>query len=123
MINNKTEPTKTVLTICVGFIMIYLIFQWNWAIYISFSIGLIGIFSSYLSSKINFLWMKLSWLLSLIIPNIVLGIFFYLYFTPYSLIVKLFSINKNSLDLKNKNESTFICKENQFNALFFEKPW
>lgn len=118
----KTDPTKTVLTISIGFTVVYLITKWNWAISVSLVIGLIGILSTYLSKKIDYLWLKLSWILSLIVPNILLGILFYLFLFPISYLSRLFG-EKDPLILKNQTDSIFRNSNKQFDKASFEKPW
>jgi hypothetical protein len=123
MINNrKTNPTKTVLIISTGFSIIYLAVLWKWALILSIVIGLTGICSSYLCKKIDFLWMKLAWLLGLIVPNILLGIIFYFFLFPISLLSKLFG-NKDPLHLKNKTKSVFVNVKKDFEKSSFEKAW
>ena len=122
MTKPKTDPTKTVLTISVGFVIIYLITKWHPAIIVSLVVGLTGILSSYLSKKIDWLWMKLSWILSLIVPNIVLAIVFYLFLFPVSVLSKLFG-RKDPLILKNKSDSIFRNRTKEFERTSFEKPW
>jgi hypothetical protein len=122
MKRNNSNTLKTLLTISVGFIFIYLITKWNWTILVSFVIGLIGIFSTYLSKKIEYIWMKLSWILSFIIPNILLGTIFYLFLFPISVLAKLFG-HKDPLLLKRKYNSTFRNCSKQFDKNTFENPW
>jgi hypothetical protein len=120
--HTKIQPAKTVLTISTGFIVIYLITGWNWPIFVSLVLGLTGIISNYLSAKIDFLWMKLASLLGLIVPNILLGIVFYLFLFPISVLSRL-SGKKDPLNLKNKNDSMFIICNKHFNKRSFENPW
>ncbi len=122
MKQNKTNPTNTILTISVGFIVIYLITRWSGAIYVSLIIGLIGIFSSYLSEKIDWLWMKLAWVLSFIVPNILLSGVFYLILFPVSVLSKVFGA-KDPLILKNEKDSVFREPDKKFDRVFFEKTW
>lgn len=122
MNNLRINPAKTVLTISTGFILIYLLTGWNWSIMVSLVIGFAGIFSNYLSSKIDFIWMKLAWMLGLIVPNILLGIIFYLFLFPISVLSRLFG-EKDPLHLKNKHDSMFITNDKHFNKRSFEKTW
>lgn len=117
-----TNPAKTVLTISVGFILVYLFTKWKWAISLAVIIGLAGILSNYLSQKIDFLWMKLTWLLSLIIPNIILGAIFYLFLYPLSILSRIFGA-KDPLHLKNNSESVFKTVHKNFDKASFEKTW
>ena len=122
MKKTKTGPTKTVLTISVGFVVLYLITKWNWAILIALMVGLIGIFSTHLSKMIDSLWMKLTWFLNLILPNILLGAIFFLLLFPIAVLSRLFGKN-DPLNLKNKTASTFRNSNKQFDKASFEKPW
>lgn len=118
----KSDPTKTVLTISMGLIVMFLVFDWKWAIVASLVIGLVGVFSPYLSKKIEFLWMKLAYFLGLIVPNILLGAVFYLFLFPISLLSKLFKKN-DPMFLTNKQNSTYVVTNKEFAKTSFEKPW
>ena len=122
MKGQKTDPIKTVLTISVGFMVLYLITKWNWTILTALAIGLAGIFSNYLSKKIDYLWMKLAWLLNFILPKVLLFIIFFLLLFPLGILSKLFG-KKDSLNLNNKADSLFIKCNKKFDKVSFEKPW
>jgi len=68
----KDTSKSTILVISMGFLVLYFAFSWHWAVIVSLVVGIVGIVSSYLSSKIEWVWIKLSQLLSYIIPNILL---------------------------------------------------
>ena len=118
----KSEPIKTILVITVGMLIVYVTTKWQWAIYTSVFIGLLGIISTSLAKKIDFIWLKLTWVLSQIVPNILLSIIFYLFLTPLALISKLFG-NKNKVTIKNIEKSMFEENNKKFNKDSFEKPW
>jgi hypothetical protein len=125
MMNPKqinSNPVKTVLIITVGFLIVYMVTKRPWAIKVSVLIGLLGLVSEYLAKKIDFFWMKLTWVLSLIIPNILLTLIFYFMLTPIALLSKLFG-NKNQLTLKNTEQSLFKDCKKDFDKASFEKPW
>lgn len=119
---NKTNPVKTVLVISTGFLVIFLITKMNWALIVSLIVGLIGIFSTYVSKKIDFLWMKLTWMLSLIIPNILLSLLFFLFLFPLALFAKLFG-EKDPLNLKNNKDSIYRASDKAFEKASFENTW
>lgn len=122
MKNYKSEPVKTCLTIAMGFLVVFLATKLNWALYVALIVGLTGMFSTFLSQKIDFLWMKLAGVLSLIVPNILLGAVFYLFLFPISLLARLFR-KDDPLMLKNKVDSTFTTENKAFSKGSFEKPW
>jgi saxitoxin biosynthesis operon SxtJ-like protein len=118
----KIEPFKTVLVITVGFLVVYLITKSHWSLYISLAVGILGLLSNYLAIKIEFLWMKLTWVLGLIVPNILLTIFFYVFLTPIAFLSRLIG-EKNQLSLKNINSTLFKERNKTFDKQSFEKPW
>jgi hypothetical protein len=120
--NIKSEPIKTVLVITVGMMVIYLITKLQWALYISVSVGILGVLSDYLAKKIDYVWMKLTWILSLIMPNILLSIIFYIFLTPVALLSRVFG-EKNPLSLKNTSSTLFKDSNKKFDKASFEKPW
>jgi hypothetical protein len=120
--NSKTDSTKILLTISVGFTVIYLITGHNWAIITSLIIGLIGVFSSYLSDLIAALWMKIAWVLSFIVPNIILSIFYFLILCPVAILSRAFR-KKDPLGLSDTENSTFKDKNEEFGKQSFKKTW
>lgn len=114
------SPFRTVLTITVGFTVIYLATDIKWILAVALGVGLIGIFSTYLSEKIHWLWMKLSWVLSLIVPNIVLSLIFYLILFPLALMSRIFG-KKDPLMLKANHETTFREVSKDFDKVSFER--
>ena len=101
----KNIPQSTVLVITLGFILIFLWFKQEWAIYTALIIGIIGAVSEWAAIKIEWLWFMLAHVLSKIIPTVLLTAIFYLFLFPISLFSKLFT--KDPLLLKNTNRTTF----------------
>lgn len=122
MKHTKTDPTKTVLTIAVGMVIIHLVTEWHWPLIVAIVVGLTGMFSNYLAVKIDFLWMKLAWVLSLIVPNILLSTIFFLFLFPVAVLSRIFG-NKNTLFLSNPKGSTYIINNTVFDKASFEKTW
>ena len=118
----KSDPVKTVLVITVGMLVVFMFTKWQWAIYVSLIVGILGILSETVAQKIEWVWMKLTWILSLIIPNILLTFVFYLFLTPIALISRLFG-EKDQLGLKNNKSSMFKTSNKNFEPQSFEKTW
>ena len=116
------DPLKTILTITVGFLLIHIFTDLQWALFVAIFIGLAGLVSPYLAKQINFLWEKLTWVLSLIVPNILLSIIFYLFLTPIAWASKLFQ-KEDVLKLKNPTGSVFRDSNKFFDKKSFENPW
>lgn len=117
----KNLSQSTILVISMGFLMLYLVFTWKWTLIASFVIGVVGIVSSTLSRLIEKGWMKLSHLLSYIIPSILLGIVFYFILFPISLISRLFT--RDPLMLSNTRETYFVSIDKVIDKKDFEKTW
>lgn len=118
----KNNPIKTVLTISVGFGVIFFLSGLKWSLYVSLIIGVLGVFSNKIAEWIDFFWMKLAKVLSYIVPNIILSIIFFLFLYPLSILSKIFG-NKDSLQLKRKYKTLWIDTSKQNAKKAFEKMW
>jgi len=121
-VNKTTNPTNTVLTITVGFVIVFLVFQWKWALTVSLLVGIAGLISNRLSSYIDFVWMQLAKVLSYIIPNILLSAIFYLFLFPIALLSRFFG-KKDPLLLKNTKSSVYREVNKTFTASSLKNPW
>jgi len=120
--NMKGDTSKsTVLIISIGFLILYLAFSWQWAVIVSLIVGVVGIISSFLSMKIEWVWMKLAKFMGYIIPNILLSIVFFLFLFPISLLSKLFS--KDPLMLSKKYKTYYIDINREMDKKCFENIW
>lgn len=117
----KDTSKSTILVISMGFLVMHLVFLWHWAAIVALIVGVAGIVSSRLSKMIECVWMKLSQLLSYIIPNILLSIVFLLFLFPLSLLSKLFT--KDPLMLSRKYNSYFTDVNKEIDKKSFEKMW
>ncbi|MEY4885328.1 MAG: hypothetical protein RL151_637 [Bacteroidota bacterium] len=118
----KSDPRQTILVITLGMIVVYLAFQVKWAINVALIVGIAGLLSDKLAEKIDWLWMKLTWVLSMIVPNILLSAVFYLFLTPIAIFSRIFG-EKNPLSVKNITPSLFKDHGKAFDKASFEKPW
>mgnify|MGYP001041919836 CR=1 FL=1 len=117
----RDKARTTMLVISMGFLALHLLYDWRWAVYVSLAVGVIGIVSPFLSGKIARGWMMLAKLLGYIVPNILLGIIFYFFLFPISLLWKLFK--KDPLMMSGRYESYFVEVEREPEKEDFEKIW
>ena len=117
----KDTSKSTILVISMGFLFLNLVFTWQWALYVSFGVGLIGIISVKLSQLVEKGWFGLSKILSYIIPTILVGVVFFLILFPISLIARIFT--KDPLMLSNKYNSYFIPVSSTFDKENLKKTW
>jgi len=113
---------KTILTITIGFLVLYLFTQKVWCLYIAISVGGLGALSSFLAQKIAYLWMKLGYLLSLVVPKILLSAIFFVLLFPLALVSRWIS-KKDPLHLKNNQDTVFQEVDKTFAVDSFKKPW
>ena len=118
----KDDPIRTVLTISVGFLILFIITKSDWTLMVSVVIGLSGLLSDFLAMKIYWIWNKLAFILSLIIPKIILSIIFFLFLFPISFLSKIFR-KKDFMLLEDPDETTFMTVDKSFIKESFEKPW
>ncbi len=122
MKQSQTNTSKTILTISMGFLVVFLVGHWNWALITALSVGLIGIFSTYLSQKVEWLWMQLTKILSYIVPNILLSAVFYLLLFPIAILSRIFG-KKDGFMLKGGTNTTYVVRNKSFSKDDFTYPW
>jgi len=118
----KNNQIKTVLTISVGFGIIFLFSNLSWSLYTSLIVGVLGLSSNKIAGWLDFLWMKFSKVLSFIVPNILLSAIFYLVLFPLSFFSKIFG-NNDFLQLKGKSATLWVNTSTQNDKNTFEKMW
>ena len=118
----KSDPKTTLLVITLGMVVVYVVTRMNWALIAALAVGIGGLLSGFLAEKIDWLWMKLTYVLSLIVPNILLSVVFYLFLTPIAILSRIFG-KSNPLDLKNTASSLFKDHTGKMDKASFEKPW
>jgi hypothetical protein len=118
----KSNPSKTALTITIGFLVLYFITKVNWMLTVAACVGIAAILSDKLAYYIEWAWMKLAYILSLIVPNIILGIVFFLFLFPLSILSKIFR-KEDALKLKNNFASVYSEKKKEYDKAHFENMW
>jgi hypothetical protein len=113
---------KSTLTIVIGFILLSNYFHLRPLLILAIAIGIISLFSEKANEKIIWAWNKLTEILGLIMPNVLLTLVFYLFLTPLALLNRI-NKNKNPLQLKNITNSTYITNRKQFSKESLEKTW
>ena len=121
-IEDKLKAKSTILVIVVGFIFIYAYSKNLNFLKASIIIGLLGVISDKASLIIHKIWFKISYILGLIVPNILLGLIFYIILFPIAILSRLFK-KDDPLMLYNNKESLFKNKIQKFKNISFENPW
>ena len=116
------KPHTTILSIVFGFIVLNFLIP---SVYINYALAVLvglSLFSLKFSIFIEYLWGKLAFVLSQIIPNILLLIIFYFFLTPIALISKLFKAKTDFISV-NDRDSFFIDVNKSFSKKSFERGW
>ncbi len=118
----KSNPSLTLLTIVFGLLFLNYFLDNEIIFYICFNSIIIPI-SSYKSSIIiEKIWFKVSYILSQIIPNVLLSLIFFLILTPIALLSKIFNSQTN-FNSNNNQKTTFITQNKSFDKNSFERAW
>lgn len=118
----RFDPAKTLLTITVVLVLLYLIYGKIWLLWAAFGLGFTGLLSGTIARGVNYLWEKLTFILGLIIPNIILGIIYYLFLTPIAIAQKLFT-GSDPLDLKKPANTNWKITGRTYDSRSFHKTW
>ncbi len=104
-----------------GFLVVHLVYSWQWAVIVSLVVGIVGVVSPFLSRKIEWAWMKLAKVLGYIVPNILLSVVFFFVLFPISLLSKIFT--KDPLMLSKNKETYFVDINKEMDKKNIEKTW
>lgn len=121
---NRTErqqqQTVFLLSAVAGACGVY--FHKDVLLYVAIILSAMGAFSLLITKWIDFVWMKLAWLLGAIVPRIILSAVFYLLLTPIAMLSRIFG-DKDPLLLKKRTDSFFKVRVGEIQSSSFEKPW
>ena len=118
----KSEPAKTSLVICIGFVVVYLLLDEIWALYVSVIIGGLSILSPWVTRRIEMIWFAIAKVLGYIVPNVLLTIIFYCALFPVACLSKVFK-KTDPLKLKDKYESMYVTVDQEIEKESFERPF
>src|SRR5688572_1694434 len=95
----KVKEKETILTIATALVIIYLTPKGRHIelLYVAATLGVIGMFFDYLTSKIHWAWMKLAEGMGWVMNKVILGIVFFVFLFPMAMLYRL--SGKNSMQL------------------------
>jgi hypothetical protein len=122
---NREKDIETILTICVFLVIFFFIGKQHHKYFLTLSVilGLIGMFSKYLTAKISWAWWKLSELMGAVMSRVILSIVFFVFLVPIAWLSRLFS-KKDNLQLKRTTrDSYYTIRNHLFEAKDLENGW
>ena len=118
----KSNPSLTVLTIVFGLLFFNYFLDHKIFFYACLFLSGIGVISYRSSIIIEKVWFNVSYILSQIIPNVLLSLIFFLILTPIALLSNLFASQTN-FNSNNNQKTTFITQNKSFDKNSFERAW
>jgi hypothetical protein len=121
----REKDLETILTICVFLVIFFLIGKQHHKYFLTLSVilGLIGMFSKYLTARISRAWWKLSELMGAVTSRVILAIVFFVFLVPIALLSRM-SSKKDNLQLKRTTgDSYYTVRNHVFEAKDLENGW
>jgi hypothetical protein len=121
----REKELETILTLCVALVVIFFVTKKQHAYFLTASVllGLIGMFSKFLTAKISWAWLKLGEMMGAVTSKIILSLLFFLVLFPIALLARVFGSNKNPLQLKKEGESYYYLRNHKYEAKDLENVW
>lgn len=117
----KSKINEALLVIVTGFLLLYLVYEKDVFLYISFGIGVLSVFIKPLAKWIAIGWFKLGDALGFVVSKVVLGIVFYILLVPIALVYRLF--NKDALSLIYQDKSLWNKRNHKYTASDLKNIW
>jgi len=121
----REKELETILTLCVVLVIIFFVTKKQHAYYLTLSVilGLIGMFSKLLTSKISWAWLKLGELMGAVMSKVILSLIFFVFLFPVAMLSRAFSRSKNSLQLQKEESSYYFTRNHKYEAKDLENVW
>ena len=118
---DKNKSLETSLVLTTGFLILFLIFGNIWLLYAALALGIVGIFIKPVAKYIAIAWFKLADILNFVVSKVILGILFFIILWPVSMLSRIF--NKDKLQLKKSEKSTWILRNHNYSASDLKNIW
>jgi hypothetical protein len=121
----REKDLETILTICVFLVIFFFIGKAHHKYFLTLSVllGLIGMFSKFLTAKISWAWWKLSELMGAVMSRVILSLVFFLFLVPIAFLSRIFSKNNNLQLKKTVGGSYYTTRNHLFEAKDLENGW
>ena len=121
----REKEIETILTICVALVVVFLLSKQHHKYWLTLSVvfGFIGMFSTWLTSKIAWAWMKLSEGMGAVTGRIILSVVFFVFLVPIAALSRLFKGNSSLLLKKPAGSTYYHTRNHKFEAKDLENTW
>jgi len=117
----RGKVLEAILTIAAVLLGLFYILEIEILLPIALGLMLVGLLSKWLSAKIIWLWYKLSEVMGYVMSRVILSIVFFFFLFPIAVLYRLFT--SDSLNLKNKGDTTYTSRNHTYTATDLENPW
>jgi hypothetical protein len=121
MTMKKEKTLEALLVIITGFLLLFLIYEKEWMLYVSFGTGIAGILVKPLATLLAKGWFKLGDLLGFVVSKVVLAVMFFIILTPIAFLYNIF--NRDTLHLKRKEKSLWSDRNHSYVADDMNNSW
>ena len=118
---DRIKYRETLLVIVLGFLLLYLILNREWMLYVALVTGIAGMLSLHLNHWLHLGWFFLGEKLGFVVNKIVLGAVFFIVLLPMGMLSKLF--RKDILNLKSSGKSGYHQRDHLYQPEDFENMW
>ena len=122
----RAKELETILTLCVALVVIFFVTKKQHAYYLTLSVllGLVGLFSVYLTSKISWAWLKLGELMGAVTGKVILSVVFFVFLFPVAIVSRIFSNNRKALQLeRTTGASYYFTRNHKYEAKDLKNVW
>lgn len=122
----REKELETILTLCVALMVLFFVTKKQHAYYLTLSVllGLIGMFSVYLTAKISWAWLKLGEGMGFVMSKVILTIVFFGFLFPIAMLSRVFSNNRKNLQLdKSTGSSYYFTRNHTYQPKDLEDVW
>ena len=116
------KPYSSILSIIFGFLVLNIFINSTYIHYLIIFISGICLVSTKISLIVEIYWLKLSLILSKIIPNILLAVVYIFLLTPLSILSKIFNA-QTEFKTKNQTKSLFRNSDRHIDKNSFNRGW
>lgn len=123
----RGKVIEAILTIATALLAIFAYIVWKSdvyhyvLVYIALGLMLMSLLSKWLSAKFVWLWFKLGEGMGYIMSKVILGVVFFFFLFPISVLYRMF--NKDALQLRRKDDTTYTDRSHTYTASDLENPW
>lgn len=117
----KEKTLEAILVITTGFLLLFLIYDKEWFLYVSLGVGIVGILINPLATLLAKGWYKLGELMGFVVSKVVLTALFFVFLVPISFLYNIF--NKDTLKLKKTGESLWVNRNHDYVSDDLKNSW